>query len=403
MLKYPRESQEKFARRNEHPLFLLDLLMACDRFAGYLSINPPARVFSQSALKDVANDMDGQGNDQDVFWTNFTIQAKARGIMFVLVDMDKEDDSERRTFPYCQLIMPEHVTRCVLGSDGRIDLIRFEATKLIEDEDKEVEWEFTREDWKLLDEDRLVIEQGQHTLGVCPVLAFSESGQFPKEGAFAQIADLSYDLFNRQSEKLEIFRSVTFPFLSYHIPTEMTGNTDTITNAAKELGVSNMLIHYGSPPQYIAPPNAPLESYEREIDYLRRRIDEVGLKVEGSQSQESGVALQMRFQALNSSLSKWAERVEDFEKQVWEMIKLWLGISNDTDPEIRWERSFVLADVAVEMSILQQMQASAMPDTIIQEQMKRIVSVQFGGLDQERLDEILSQIDEEKHDRDPDG
>lgn len=392
LIPYPREDDEKFARRNQIAWYVSDLFAACQRFAGYLSLNPPARTIEDSRIKAVADNMDGQGSAQNVFWTNFTIEAKARGLMLLLVDMDAPDKLNRRDLPFCQMIYPEHVKDLERGDDGLLDWIEFAGTMLIDGKREQVTWYFDRQEWKATKGDK-VLASGVHPCGECPVLIFSESGQFPAEGQFSQIADLSKRLFNAHSELDEMMRAVTFPMFGLHVPPEHAHLVD-IGDMIETIGTQNAIKYYGETPTYIAPPNGPAEVYFQRIKNLRQQIDEIGLKVEGTDQQESGIALQMRFQALNSALAMWAERMEDFEKRVWELVKKWLGITWDDDPEIKWERNFILADVAVEMSILQQMQDAGVPEEIIREQIKRVVSVQFGGLGQERLDEILASIGE---------
>jgi chorismate mutase len=277
---------------------------------------------------------------------------------------------------------------------------------LIDGKREGVTWYFDRQEWNATKEEKgekKVLASGVHPCGECPVLIFSESGQFPEEGQFAQIADLSKRLFNANSELDEMMRAVTFPMFGLHIPPEHAHLID-IGGMIETIGTQNAIKYHGDTPTYIAPPNGPAEVYFQRIKELRQLIDEIALKVEGTDQQESGIALQMRFQALNSALAMWAERMEDFEKRVWELVKKWLGITWADDPEIKWERNFTLADIAVEMSILEQMQTTAMPEEIIQEQIKRIVSIQFGGLDQERLDEILANMSEHTIDvTPPDG
>jgi uncharacterized membrane protein YebE (DUF533 family) len=63
-------------------------------------------------------------------------------------------------------------------------------------------------------------------------------------------------------------------------------------------------------------------------------------------------------------------------------------------PVVEWKRDYSIADVEREVSVLQQMQAAAMPQAVIAEQQRRVVMVQFGGLEQERKDAIDAAIDE---------
>lgn len=66
---------------------------------------------------------------------------------------------------------------------------------------------------------------------------------------------------------------------------------------------------------------------------------------------------------------------------------------------MQWRRDFTLADVATEMAVLQQMQMAALPAPAVAEQMKRVVSIQFGGMEQDALADLLDAIDERAQER----
>jgi hypothetical protein len=282
-----------------------------------------------------------------------------------------------------------------VGDDGKFDFVKFKGATILEDGSrKDVTWRFDRQGWESRDRDEKVITSGDHPLGECPVLIFTEGGDFPHFGQFAQLADLSRRLFNAQSELDEILRAQTFSLLTMQVP-EGTTDQQKIQAAqvvGETIGTSNLMVHSGATPEFIAPPEGPAKTYLETIAMLEKRIREVSLDVETSDAQESGIALQMRFQALNSSLGAFAMRMEDLERRAWDLSRRWLGLTST--PTVQWRRDFTLADVTTEMMILQQMTTSGMPAAVIAEQQKRIVSIQFGGLDQEQQDEIAQAIDE---------
>jgi len=398
LVPFPRESQEKFAGRNHVAWHTTDLMDACERFAGYLATKTPERGgLEHELLKTMADDLDGMGNNQDVFWSAFTVQAKARGTMFLLVDMDPlevgtmADQIARRMVPSCTMISPEDVDDFQVGPDGKIDWIEFDRSMRLDGKYTRVTWRFDRSGWSARKGEDILVS-GEHPCGECPVLIFTESGRFPCYGQFSQLADLSHRLFNARSELDEILRSQTYSILAYPRPDNQAVDIDQIVAT---VGTSNMLEYYGSnAPEYVAPPNGPADTYFRLIEYLEAKIKTVSLNVESPDQLESGLALQMRFQALNAALSKWAGRMEDLELRMWTLAVRWLGMTDAMIPEIRWHRNYMLADVGAEISILQQMQAGGMPRKATAAQMKRITSIQFGGLDQNRLDEITAEIDE---------
>jgi hypothetical protein len=238
------------------------------------------------------------------------------------------------------------------------------------------------------------LAEGEHPLNECPLLIFTEGGDFPHFGSFAPIADLSRRMFNLDSELDEILRSQTFSLLTMQVSENSTDaqKVQAAQVVGETIGSSNLMVHSGSTPAFIAPPDGPARIYLDRIAALRDQINEIGLVIASSSQRESGLALQMRFQTLNSELAKFASRMEDLEARAWELSRQWLGLT--TAPEVMWSRDFNMADVANELDILASMQASAMPTEVIAEQQRRIVAVQFGGLDQVRQDQIHAAIDQ---------
>lgn len=400
LVQYPRESAAKFARRNEIAFFESPLFEAASRFVGYLSMSPAVRQLGHELYERVADDMDGKQSDVDIWMQSFAINAKARGSMLALVDMPVEvpanlrDQVADRAAPYWTPIAPEAVTGYAIGRDGRFDFVEFPGVLEIDGKNVDVTWRFDRAGWQAVDKQSNVKLEGAHPLGECPVLIFTELGDFPCFGPFAAIADLSKRLFNLDSELDEILRAQTFSLLTMQAPDGATNDQKMAAaqSAGETIGTSNMVVHTGSTPQFIAPPDGPAGVYMTRIADVRKRIDRVGLTVTSVNEAESGLAMQMRFHAVNGELSRFAARMEDFERRAWDLSRRWLGM--DAAPDVQWPRDFNLADVQSELQILADMQAAGMPQEVIAEQQRRITSVQFRGLDQEAQDRMTAAIDE---------
>lgn len=404
LVRYPRESDEKYARRCELAWFASPLSRACTRFTGYISTRPVMRTLPHQLYEAMAEDIDGKSNALDVFWQGFMVDAKARGSMLMLVDMPSPDKSpgslaeqmQSRVAPYWTAIKPESVTDYAIGDHGRFEFVEFAGNYHREQDGKRIPctWRFDEQGWQATDRDKRILDAGEHGLTECPVLIFTESGDFPHFGPFSAIADISKRLFNLDSELDEILRAQTFSLLTMQVP---DGSTEEQKIAAartvgQTIGTANLMVHSGSTPSFIAPDSGPATTYLTRIDKLRDQIDEIGLSVASINQQESGIAMQTRFAAINAELSKFSSRMEDFERRAWELSRQWLGMT--TAPEVAWPRDFNLADVESELRILSEMQANAMPAEVIAEQQKRIASIQFAGLSQERKDAIAVAIDE---------
>jgi hypothetical protein len=402
LVAYPRESDAKFARRNEVAFYASPLARACSRFIGYMSMRPPVRELPNELYSAIADDTDGRGNAIDVFTRQFSVQAKARGSMLLLVDMPNAlasslaEQLRTRTVPYWTMIAPEIVSDYQIGDDGKFDWVEFAGNYTTEG-GKRVPciWHFDRQAWSASDDKGNELAGADHPLGECPVLIFTEGGEFPSFGPFSAIADLSRRLFNLDSELDEILRAQTFSLLTMQVPDNSTDaqKLSAAQVAGETIGTSNLMVHSGSTPAFIAPPDGPARVYLDRIKDIREQIDEIGLNVATVNQQESGIAMTMRFQAINGELSAFASSMEDLERRAWELSRRWLTLTQS--PTIRWSRDYNLADVQIELGILAEMQATAMPQEVIVEQQHRITSVQFAGLDVERQDELAAAIDEQ--------
>lgn len=402
LVQYPRESQEKYTRRNELAWYASPLAQACSRFVGYLSTRAPVRDLPHPLYEAIADDVDGRGNAIDVFWQQFMVDAKARGSMLLLVDMPQAmapslaAQMQARIAPFWTSIAPESVVEYQVGDDGKFDFVAF-AGNFSQPDGSRIDcvWRFDRTGWSATKpNEKRPFAQGEHVLDQCPVLIFTESGDFPHFGPFSAIADLSRRLFNLDSELDEILRSQTFSLLTMQVP---DGSTDQQKLAAAQIagqtiGTSNLLVHSGSTPAFIAPSDGPGRLYMDRIQDLRSQINEIGLAVATINQQESGIAMQMRFQSINAELSRFAARMEDLERRAWELSRQWLGMT--MAPTVQWSRDYSIADVESELRVLTDMQAAAVPELMIAEQQRRLLSIQFGGLPQDRQDQIAQQIDE---------
>lgn len=401
LVRYPRESVEKFNRRNQVAYYASPLARACSRFVGYLSMRPATRDLPNAQYQAIAEDVDGKGDSIDVFFSDFAVQAKARGTMLLLVDMPanlpatQAEQIRGRMLPFWTSIDPESVTDYALGDDGKFDFVEFAGNYILANGERvECTWRFTRSDWSVVDKDSRHLAGAEHPLGECPVLIFTESGSFPCYGAFSAIADLAKALFNRQSERDEILRAQTFSLLTMQVPEQSTDAQKLAAAqvAGQTIGTNNLLVHSGSTPAFIAPPDGPARTYKDTIAEVRAEIDEVGLNVATVNQQESGIAMRLRFQALNGELSAFALRLEDLERRAWSLSQRWLQMQQA--PSVQWPRDFNIADVEVELRVLADMVSGGMPEEVIAEQRKRIVSLQFAGLDTEDKDSLIQAINE---------
>jgi hypothetical protein len=396
LIKYPRESEAKFARRNEVAWYENHLRAACQRFIGYIAKKPPLRMIGNPLLEAFADDCDWRGNSLDVFWQHFMIDAKARGAMLLLVEGPANeaatlaDQMDSRAVPYLVPILPESVLKYETDWRGQISLVEINTTWQGKPAVKG--WDTTR--WWVRIGEKIMAED-EHNLGLCPVVAFSESGNFPHVGDFAQIADISKRLFNARSELDEILRAQTFSLLVMNYDAAIPGARDSLESAVAQIGTSNALVTPGTTAEFIAPPSGPADIYLKTIAQLEAAIDRVGLNIEipAENNQQSGVALTIRFQALNGALTSFARQMEDFERRVWAVACRWLDLPLER-VTVEWSKDYALADLKQELETLGAMQLSAFPDAAVRQQQKQIANLVFATASPDTQQEIIDAIDE---------
>lgn len=399
LIPYPRESLAKFAARVAVAVYENHLRSAAERFVGYIVAKPPHRQNADGPLTaKFVEDADWCGNSLDVFWAGFMIEARARGSMLLLIDMPSEipatlaEQAEKRLLPYLTAIKPEDLRHFELNPQGLFTKVAIAATETINGKQVDVIREWDETSWRVLEGER-VLREGAHNCGCCPVLAFTERDKFPCFGTFEQIAKLSRRVYNAHSELDEILRSQTFSLLTYQIPAEAAASFDAAKVAAV-IGTHNMLTHVGDTPAFIAPDSGPAETYMKRIAGLEAAIRRIGLEIEDSAAQtaESGIAKAIRFQALNSALSSFSTRMQDFERQVWDVVSRLVKQENRV--EVSWPTDFTMADIVAELDKLTGMQSGGFSDAVLIAKRKQITQAEFSNLEADELDELLDSLDE---------
>lgn len=393
---YKREVDEKYQSRKKSAVYVNLFAQKIARYIGYLYRRPPARSTKSDLIRLIFDDADKMGNSADVFFSGFAAEAKVRGAGLLLVDMPADvpatlaSQKEQRAVPYFVAIRPEAITDYRLDRFGNFVYIRYSDTidesTPGEKETRGVIRHYDTEGWKVIDGED-VIESGEHGLGVCPVISFSEKGIFPSIGEFTQVAGLAKRHYNLKSELDEILRSQTFSLLTMQgeppAKDEMKLSTDNAIFYPPEM----------DRPDFIAPPAAPATVYQSEIESVESSINQVTYDIDTTKSAESGIALQIKFQGLNGSLSNFAMRLEDLESRAFDIACKYLGIDNDV--MISYPREFHVLDVPKEIETLDAIkQMGYQLPTYEAQKLKRIVQNDLGGVDDETMERITAEIDD---------
>lgn len=403
---YPRESAEKFGGRNAVAVYENHLASACGRFVGFLGRRQPQRKGADGPLtKLFVKDADLRGNDLDSFWRAFAVEAKARGSLLLVIDKASPtaavstlaDQVRLRSVPYVRAALPESLVSYTFDkTTGLFASAALRDRATVDGEEVEVIREYDAAGWRVKHGEKIV-DQGTHAFGVCPVLPFTENGQqFPVVGKYAQVADLSRDLFNLRSELRELQRGSTFALLTLQVPPDHQA-TFNAAKVAATVGAHSMLIHGGATPEFVSPDSGPAEVYLKDIDRVQAAISRITCEdiLTGAKAQaaESGISRKLRFEALNSDLSTFAKQLQTLERIVWVLFHR--GIAQPTSRvEIAWPTDYNLADVAGELDTLALMQDTGFPPVVLAEKRHSIAAIEFDGADDATKARIREAIDE---------
>jgi len=294
--------------------------------------------------------------------------------------------------PYFVEIAPERLIKYKLDKYGKFEFVAFsdyvDNSTFEKNEIIEIIRYFDKNEWRIYDKDYNLIESGEHNLGICPLIIFSETGIFPDVGEFTQIASLAKRHYNLLSELDEILRGETFPIL--------TLNADNPSDVELKIASDNAIVYQSgmNKPEFIAPPSAPAEIYLKKIKDLENQIDKIAYDISTNESNESGIALDLKFQGLNASLANFAIRLEDLERRAFDIVCKYLNIQNDIT--IQYSHNFSIVDVNKEIEILSEMKNLIDSPTYFNLKTMQIISNDLNSIDPEDFAKIKSEIEDEK-------
>ena len=397
--KYPRETDDKYEARQKIAYYTNLFAPAVNRYVGYLYKQRPTRVaLSRPDIVDIiSNDIDLKGNNIDVFMGTVAKNLKIRGVAVVLVDNFKElgtnakEQMSERKYPYFVEIYPENIDSFVLDIDGTFKEVSILDVEWVQEDgewiEKEVKYTYTKNEWvKELDGE--IVEQGEHNLGVNPVQYISENGKFPTIGEFTTIASLNKRHYNLTSELDEQLRGNTFSILTLNA-------NDPKKDVDLKLSTENALT-YGRDlerPAFIAPDIAPAQMYQDRIEKMEKTIREISYDITTNKAHESGIALSIKFDGLNSSLANFASRLNNFERNLFNIVARYLGIDNLI--EITYPKDFNITDVEKEVAILSDVKdlGYVLPEYEKQKLMQ-IITNDLHNVSYGRIEDIKKEVEE---------
>ena len=121
-------------------------------------------------------------------------------------------------------------------------------------------------------------------------------------------------------------------------------------------------------------------------------MDRVAYDVSTTSSQESGIALEIKFESLNSSLNSFAQKVENLERSAWALATESLGLPKDIIT-ISYNLDFSIRDLASDITTIDSINAIMDLPKLRAEGIKRVSGEFFKGADDVTMDAIIDEID----------
>ena len=385
--KFLRESDEDLKIRKDEAWFNDIFNQKLSRYLGYFTSKTPSRTTSNNLLDIIIKDADRFGKDMNAFMLDIARKGKAKGSTIVIVDMPTElppnrlEQIQNRAVPYFTHFAPEDLLSYEVLPSGLFNYIEIPYTAVVGGEVKQVTKRYDTTGWQIKDEDK-IIEQGEHNLGVCQAVAFTEQGLFPSLGEFANIPTIVKRLYNVDSEIDTALRDTALSILVFK-----GKSTDSL-----EIGTKNALRYPDEKPSFIAPSGVPFEAYEKRQARLEAIISDRMYDLTLSKAAETTESLEYKFKALDSSLSLFSTRLELFERQIFEIAQMFLGIEDQI--HIQYGRSFVIRKPENEVKILESLSDLGYDIPAYEAmKLKTIIQNDLGDIAPDVWDDIVTQVD----------
>ena len=407
LIRHPFESSANYRRRREISYYYNYCGPVVDIYVSHLFRKEASRELGSLAkdrlFADFQQDADLEGNSLRHFLREAQRLASVYGRVAIIVDKPavmactKAEAICESIRPYVTLITPENLLDWCYGrSPGGRPVL--EMVKVREAADRYRIW--TTEGWELwaigADNEPVLVDAGLHGLGEVPIVPLynKQSGvKMIGVSDIQDIADINKNIYYLCSDAKEIIENTAFPMLA--MPYSRAEKEE------KEVGPHNILQFDPSEPN--ARPywlEAPHSSLTEIREWVRQDIEEIyriaklgGVKAAESVGQaRSGVALEMEYQQLYSTLSEKADNLEQAEQKILSLWARWEG--REFDGRVDYPDDFSVKDLDKDLqNAISAQSAMISSETIRKELQKKIVGSVLPKADGEIRDRIISEIE----------
>jgi len=385
--KHVNESEEKYTRRKETCTYTNFAETIAGIYQGYLFKSPPRRAAANDIEQKFIENSDGAGTDLNNVIKSIQLMSFILGEVYIIVDRpsQKSDNAASDKLPYIGFRKKSHVTDEQFDAMGNLTSITFSE---VAPDEKPLKRTYTTTGWQI---DRDIYENGvvsgEYNFGRVPVVKLT-SHRF-----LINVAAQSLKMFNLESEMDELLTSQAFSIL-YMFFTDIHAYNEAKAAGALTLGTENGIAVIGNnqPPGFISPDGINVNLYLSRINTVKEAIFRAAcLEFLGS-TQLSGEALQLLFNQLNARLSSIAKTTEVVEKQIFELVGLWMGEKSEI--VVSYPSDFNIRSIPTEIQTAAEALAlNVGSETFEKELKKRIAKIVLDDITAEKASDIDNEID----------
>jgi hypothetical protein len=225
--------------------------------------------------------------------------------------------------------------------------------------------------WKSDGDRETMMEEKENPLGVIPAVFLPTNRSNTRAVGISDLSDISYmqqAIYQELSEIEQLIRISNHPSLVKTFDTDASAGAGAVINVPDDSAEAMkpfLLQPSGNNIKEIR------ESIKDKVEAINR-MAHMGA-VRGTEAiTQSGVAMQTEFQMLNAKLSEKADLLELAEEQMWRFVCRWLDVTPDV--EVFYPDSFDVRDYEKELLFLQQMKASGVRSSTLQQEVDKQIA-----------------------------
>lgn len=438
IFQFVREGSETYAGRLKRAYRFNHTREVVDLVNKYLFKNPPVRrVDVPEGVRRFRARATQSGLTLDEFERQVAKTASISGRVYVVVDSTAsgvetvKDEKEGKARLYSYIVMPWQFLDCGFDELGVMNWCLIHELKRDDSDpftssgtmvDHYRLW--TRSGWMLFRSDirkgthaRIdLVAEGEHNLGMVPVIKCDQIETDNKYTAPALIEDIAYldrAVANYCSNLDQVINDQTFSQLTMPVQGTLPGVTSATGETAEDesdpdfvkarkqilrLGTSQVLLYdgeAGSPPSYISPDPKQASVISGTIQQIINEIyHTVGLAGERTKQDNSmgidnssGVAKAFDFERVNALLTAKAASMEQFSNRIENLVRAYYGeelIDGDAKDQLPviYSTNFDVRGLNDELAIANQMSLLAVPMEVRRHHMKGIIEKLWPMLDE---------------------